>query len=406
MSKTHGRVRGKTFIQDNALNIYRILSKRAKRTKTLKTINTHHKTSLLSLGLMSGTSADGIDGALLKTDGLSIKEFGATHFISYPYEIKQDILRTYGQRPGPEIDSLNQRITELHAQIVLELLNIAGLQYSDVDVIGFHGQTLFHKPPRFQGEKGETHSIGDGHLLSALTQIPVVDQFRLNDMAHGGQGAPFVPLFHQALAKGLPKPLAIVNIGGVANVTWIGYKEDHLIAFDTGPGNALIDDWVRVHTGLAWDEEGTLAALGKIDAILLAKWLSHPYFTQPAPKALDRQTFKNCLEDLRAFSLEDGAAILTAFTAATIEKALALFPEMPKMWVVAGGGAHNQTLLDMLSQRLKVPLQKASDQGWNGDALEAQAFAFLAVRSLRNLPLSLPGTTGVPYPLTGGRVCT
>lgn len=354
---------------------------------------------------MSGTSADGIDGALIKTDGLTIQEFGETHFLPYPHEIKEEILRAYGRRPGPEMRSLNQRITELHGLLVLELLQNTGLGLTDVDVIGFHGQTLFHKPPRFQGKQGETHSMGDGHLLSALTHIPVVDQFRLNDMAHGGQGAPFVPLFHQALAKDLPKPLAIVNIGGVANVTWIGHKEDQLIAFDTGPGNGLIDDWIRGHTGFAWDEGGRIAARGQIDKILLAKWLSHPYLAQPAPKALDRQTFKNCLDDLVSLSLEEGAATLTAFTAATLEKALALFPEKPKSWIIAGGGAHNQTLLKMLSQRLKAPLHKAQDHGWNGDALEAQAFAFLAVRSLKNLPLSLPGTTGVPYPLTGGRLC-
>lgn len=354
---------------------------------------------------MSGTSADGIDAALVQTDGVTIHNFGATHFIPYPSDIKQRILQAYGHRPGAETRTLAHTITELHGQVVLELLKISGLTPSDVDVIGFHGQTLFHKPPRLPGERGETHIIGDGHLLATLTQIPVVDQFRLNDIAHGGQGAPFVPLFHQALAKNLPKPLAILNIGGVANVTWIGREEDHLMAFDTGPGNGLIDDWVREKTGFPWDEGGKIAARGRIDERVLKNWLSHPYFAQPIPKALDRKTFKNCLEDLSAFSLEDGAATLTAFTSATLERAMAYFPEVPKTWIVAGGGAYNQTLLHMLSQQLKAPLHKAGDQGWDGDALEAQAFAFLAVRSLKNLPLSLPGTTGVPYPLSGGRLC-
>lgn len=364
-----------------------------------------HKNSLFALGLMSGTSADGIDAALLSTDGVRIETFGPTHFVPYPHDIKQKILKAYGRPPGPDIASLEHEITILHGQIVLDLLKIAGLQPSDVDVIGFHGQTLFHKPPRLPGEKGETHVIGDGPLLAKLTQIPVVDQFRLNDIAHGGQGAPFVPLFHQALARDLPKPMAILNIGGVANVTWIGATPEELMAFDTGPGNGLIDDWVREHTDLSWDEGGKIAAHGAIDQKVLDHWLTHPYVSQPIPKALDRQTFKNCLADLKPLSLEDGAATLTAFTVATIEKALSFFPEAPKMWFVAGGGAHNPILLKMLSNRLHVPIHKATDQGWNGDALEAQAFAFLAVRSLKNLPLSLPGTTGAPYPLTGGRLC-
>lgn len=354
---------------------------------------------------MSGTSADGIDAALIETNGTTIHRFGETLFIPYPEAIKRDILKAYGRVPGPEIEPLSREITKLHADAVSALLNKAGLKPTDLDIIGFHGQTLYHKPPRLRGEQGETHIIGDGHLLAALTQIPVVDQFRLNDIAHGGQGAPFVPLFHQALAKDLPKPLAILNIGGVANVTWIGREEDDLIAFDTGPGNGLIDDWVREHTYLPWDEGGKIAALGRVNEKLLARWLTHPYFTQAAPKSLDRQTFKVFLEDVQPLPFEDGAATLTAFTAATFEKALTHFPEPPSSWFVAGGGVHNTTLLKMMADRLKVPIKKAYDQGWNGDALEAQAFAFLAVRSLKNLPLSLPGTTGVPYPMSGGRLC-
>ena len=362
-------------------------------------------TSLLALGLMSGTSADGIDAALLETGGTRIHRFRESHFIPYPEAIKQDVLKAYGEIPGPEIEPLAREITELHADVVSGLLNIAGLKPTDVDLIGFHGQTIFHKPPRFKGERGETHIIGDGHLLANLTQIPVIDQFRLNDIAHGGQGAPFVPLFHQALAKDLPKPLAILNIGGVGNVTWLGEKEDDLVAFDTGPGNGLIDDWIHKQTSLPWDEGGQIAALGRVNEELLTQWLAHPYFTNPPPKALDRQMFKVFLKDVESLSFEDGVATLTALTAATFEKALTHLPEAPLSWLVAGGGAHNPTLLKIMADRLKVPLQKVSDQGWDGDALEAQAFAFLAVRSLKNLSLSLPGTTGVPYLLTGGRLC-
>ena len=360
---------------------------------------------LWALGLMSGTSADGIDAALLQTDGITIHAFGPTHFAPYPEELKCQILKAYGHPPGPEITPLEQAITEQHAKVALALLKKAGIKPSNIDLIGFHGQTLFHKPPQQKGEIGETYIIGDGPLLASMTGIPVVDQFRLNDIGHGGQGAPFVPIFHQALAKNLSKPLGVVNIGGVANITWIGAHENDLIAFDIGPGNGLIDDWVRENTGLSWDEGGKIAEKGHVDEKLLLKWLSHPYFRQAPPKSLDRGTFKPFLKDVTPLPFEDGVATLTAFTAAAIEQALAHLPKAPTLWLMAGGGAHNSTLLKMIEERLNVPIFKAADKGWDGDALEAQAFAFLAVRSLRNLPLSFPGTTGVPFPLTGGRIC-
>jgi len=352
---------------------------------------------LWALGLMSGTSADGIDGALVQTDGERILSFGSTYFKPYSKGLRDRILKAYGHPPGPEIASLERELTEQHAKVVHTFLKNA----PKVDLIGFHGQTLFHNPPRLQGEIGETHIIGGGPLLASLTNLPVVDQFRLNDIAHGGQGAPFVPVFHQALAKDLPKPLVVLNIGGVANITWIG-KE--LLAFDTGPGNGLMDDWIRKYTDLLWDEEGKIAVTGQVNEEILQKWLMHPYFHQKPPKSLDRNTFKDCLTDISEISFENGVATLTAFTAASIEKAWSYFPEKPRLLLVAGGGAYNSTLLTMIEDRVKCPLMKASDKGWNADALEAQAFGFLAVRSLRSLPLSFPGTTGVPYPLTGGRV--
>jgi len=360
---------------------------------------------LWALGLMSGTSADGIDAALVQTDGVKITGFGPTHYVPYSDTLQRQILKAYGRPPGPEEMFLEQEITEQHANVVVALLKKTGLKAAQIDLIGFHGQTLFHKPPRVKGEKGETYIVGNGPLLAKLTGIPVVDQFRLNDVAHGGQGAPFVPLFHQALAKDLPKPLGVVNIGGVANITWIGTQESELLAFDTGPGNGLIDDWVRANTDLPWDEGGKIAAKGFINDKMLTRWLSHPYFSQKPPKSLDRGTFRACLEDVTSISFEDGIATLTAFTAASLAKALDHLPQAPSLWLVAGGGAHNPTLLKMMGGKLKAPIQKASKIGWNGNALEAQAFGFLAVRSLRGLPLSLPGTTGVPFPLTGGRLC-
>jgi len=351
--------------------------------------------NLWALGLMSGTSADGVDGALLQTDGKTITNFGATFYKAYPKELKQRILEAFGSPPAPEVKDLAQAITEHHAEVVTTLLERSP---APVDLIGFHGQTLFHRPP-------QTYQIGDGHLLAHLTGIPVIDQFRLNDVAHGGEGAPLVPVFHQALSENLPKPLAILNLGGVANLTWVGQEEGSLLAFDTGPGNGLIDDWIREKTDLPWDDQGKIGVRGHIHEQLLEKWLSHPYFSQKPPKSLDRLTFQGCLKDIQTLSIEDGAATLTAFTATSLKKALKYLPAKPLICVVTGGGVYNLTLIKKIEETLGANIKKASDMKWNNDFLEAQAFAFLAVRSFYNLPLSFPGTTGVSAPLTGGRLC-
>ncbi|MBY0293677.1 MAG: anhydro-N-acetylmuramic acid kinase [Alphaproteobacteria bacterium] len=358
-----------------------------------------------AIGLMSGTSADGIDAALIQTDGISIQAFGATHYAPYSQTIRQSIHHAYGSPPESDQHSLERAITEHHAEAVFALLDKANLRPEEIKLIGFHGQTLFHNPPKIKGEIGETYSIGDGHLLASLSGIVVIDQLRLNDIAHGGQGAPLVPIFHQAMAKNLPKPTVIVNIGGVSNMTWIGEHDDDLLAFDMGPGNGLIDDWVRENTDLPWDEDGKIADQGHINTKLLADWLAHPYFQQTPPKALDRKTFNVCLEEVRSLPFEDGVATLTAFTVECFEKALNHCPKKPQLCLIAGGGAHNSALLKMMREKSGINIQKSFDMGWNGDALEAQAFGFLAVRSFKNLPLSFPGTTGAPYPLSGGRMC-
>lgn len=355
------------------------------------------------IGLMSGTSADGIDAALIETDGHTVSTFGATHHEPYPAELRSQIRQAFGKDYHDL--ALEKIITENHADVVGILLKKANLKPRDVDLIGFHGQTLFHQPPLKKGDIGRACIIGDGPLLANLTRISVVDQLRLNDLAHGGQGAPLVPIFHHALAHSLEKPVAILNVGGVANVTWLNGNEEDLLGFDTGPGNGLIDDWVRSHTNQAWDEEGKIAAKGKVHEELLQQWLTNPFFERPPPKSLDRLTFIACLEDIKGLSLEDGAATLTAFTAAAVAKALEHFPEPPLKWLVVGGGAHNPTLIKMLHHTLKVPVQKGSEYGLDGDMLEAQALGYLAVRSLRDLPITFPGTTGVSKPLSGGRVC-
>jgi anhydro-N-acetylmuramic acid kinase len=268
-----------------------------------------------------------------------------------------------------------------------------------VDIIGFHGQTILHEP-----ERGRTWQIGDGPLLAGLTGIDVVNDFRSADVAAGGQGAPFVPLFHAALAAALPRPLAVLNVGGVANVTWIGEAgaEGDLLAFDTGPGNAMLDDWTLRHTGRPADLGGALAGSGRVDTGVLSALLDHAYFERPAPKSLDRDAFDPA--PLERLGTADGAATLVAFTAAAVAQAQKLFPRPVKRWLIAGGGRHNPTIMAALAQRLGAAVAPVEAVGWDGDALEAQAFAYLAVRSLRGLPLSLPTTTGVSRPLTGGKL--
>ncbi|HWA46948.1 MAG TPA: anhydro-N-acetylmuramic acid kinase [Dongiaceae bacterium] len=349
-----------------------------------------------AMGLMSGTSADGVDAALIRTDGTSVAEFGPSLTEPYDNAFRLKLKGAFGsQAPVPEIE---RELTERHASAVQALLAKAGRGPRDVAVVGFHGQTLHHAP-----ERRQTWQIGDGALLAKLTGIEVVNDFRSADVAAGGQGAPLVPVYHAALAGALAKPLAVLNIGGVGNVTWIG-ADGSLLAFDTGPGNALLDDWVMQHTGRHADLNGALARQGRVDAIALGKLLSDPFFGVKPPKSLDRQHFKQlAAAALATLSPADGAATLVGFTALAIGRAQLHFPAPVREWLVCGGGRHNPALMQALKAELPVPVRSADEAGWDGDALEAQAFAFLAVRSLRGLPLSFPTTTGVPHPMQGGR---
>jgi len=284
------------------------------------------------------------------------------------------------------------------------LLKASSLPPDDIAVIGFHGHTILHEP-----ENRRTWQIGDGALLSALTAIDVVADFRGDDVAAGGEGAPFAPIYHAAVAPD-DRPLCVLNIGGVANVTWIGEGTsaesdtvfNHLLAFDTGPGNALIDDWVATNCGEPFDRGGAIAAGGTVDAANLETLLAHPYFDRAPPKSLDRDAFS--VEVLKGLPPADGAATLTAYTVATIERARAHLPTPPQRWIVTGGGRHNDFLMSQLGERLGAPVVSAEQAGLDGDAIEAQAFAYMAVRSLRGLPLSGPSTTGVLRPLSGGRL--
>lgn len=352
-----------------------------------------------AIGLMSGTSGDGVDAALIRADAERIHGFGPDISLPYDPAFRSRLKATYGGKgSAAEIAAVEQELTARHAEAVRQLLAKANLAPTDIHVVGFHGQTIHHAP-----HERRTWQIGDGAALARATGIDVVNDFRSADVAAGGQGAPLVPIFHKALADGLAadatRPVAVLNIGGVANVTWIG-RDGSLLAFDTGPGNALIDDWAERHGGEPVDLDGAMARMGRIDEDVLGVLLSHPFFDLAAPKSLDRNAFHSNAAD--RLSAADGAATLTAFTAAAIARAAYLFPEPAQAWLVCGGGRHNPVLMEALEERLDAPVSGVEKIGWNGDALEAQAFAYLALRSLAGLPISFPTTTGAPQPMTGG----
>jgi len=359
------------------------------------------------IGLMSGTSLDGVDAALLETDGVDIAVPGANHAVAYDAKTRAMLREALDEAKGVaagapvpwSIREAERKLTEAHAEAVKGLLAKAKLAARDVSLIGFHGQTILHRPTQRW-----TWQIGDGALLAKLTGIDVVNDFRSADVKAGGQGAPLVPLYHAVLARnakqGFAPPLVFVNIGGVANVTFINGEE--VLAFDTGPGNAPIDDWAMSHTGKPVDQHGGLARRGRVDDQALTDMLDDAWFEKRPPKSLDRLDFG--ADTVRHLSPEDGAATLTAFTAASIARAREHFSDLPTTWIVCGGGRHNPVLMNELRSRVNAPVLSAEDAGWNGDFIEAEAFAYLASRSVKGLPLSLPTTTGVARPMTGGKL--
>ncbi len=361
-----------------------------------------------AIGLMSGTSLDGVDVALIETDGDRIARFGPTGYQSYS-DAERDLLRRAlvegatlsdrWQRPGVLAEA-DEFVTRVHAEAVKAFLETEQVNKSNVDIVGFHGQTVLHRPAARL-----TVQIGNGERLAAQLGLPVAHDFRAADVATGGQGAPLVPVFHQALARDLdrPHPIAVLNVGGVANVTFVDGGDP--IACDTGPGNALIDDFMRARTGAPLDRDGDQAAKGRIHEEFVAQVLADPFFNRPCPKSLDRNAFAFANIGLPDFSVADGAATLSALTAASVARIVPQLPEPPRAWIVAGGGAHNPTLMRMLSSRLKPATVETADAvGWSSQSIEAQAFAYLAVRTLNDLPITFPKTTGAPKPLSGGVV--
>ncbi|MDP2408811.1 MAG: anhydro-N-acetylmuramic acid kinase [Pseudolabrys sp.] len=359
-----------------------------------------------AIGLMSGTSLDGVDVALLETDGERIAAFGPTGYRAYSDDeralLRQALTDGAGladrwQRPGVLAEA-EAFVTRAHAEAVESFLQTENIDRGGIAIAGFHGQTVIHRP-----EARLTVQIGDGAALAKRLGMTVAYDFRAADVAAGGQGAPLVPVYHQALARDLdrPHPIAVLNVGGVANITFVNGGDP--VACDTGPGNALIDDFMRARTGRPLDRDGDEAARGKVDEAFVARVLAHPFFGLPCPKSLDRNAFAFANIGLPDFTVSDGAATLSALTAASVARVVKLLPEPPRSWIVAGGGARNPTLMRMLAGRLAPATVETADAvGWSSQAIEAQAFAYLAVRTLNDLPLTFPKTTGVPQPMRGG----
>lgn len=356
-----------------------------------------------AVGMMSGTSLDGVDVAYLETDGEDVVRRGPSMTVPFGDDLRRLLISAIedardlvdrDDRPGC-LAGAERALTEHHCSAVSAFLKQHGIERSDIDVIGFHGQTVLHKP-----RARLTVQLGLGDMLANFTRCPVIYDMRAADVAAGGQGAPLVPAYHRALASALPqRPVAIVNIGGVANVTWIG-RNGRLLAFDTGPGNALIDDWMARHTGVACDRDGEAARRGRIDEGAVVRYLSHGYFALRPPKSLDRNAFT--LDPVSRMTLEDGAATLAAFTARAIAKAREHMPAEPELWIVAGGGRRNRAIMHMLAEAVHHAVVPAEAVGINGDSLEAEAWAYLAVRSMKGLAITFPETTGVAAPMPGG----
>ena len=369
------------------------------------------KAAMRVLGFMTGTSLDAVDMALLDTDGAHIVGFGpagerkldpATRAAAEEAIVAG---RSWGwDAPEPEAFGTAARIiAETHLAAARDFLAAQGLTAGDIDLVGVHGQTVLHEPPLPTRPRGRTVQLIDAQRLADGLGLPVAFDFRTADVAAGGQGAPLAPVYHAALTRfsGLEAPVAVLNLGGVGNVTLVT-ADGALEAYDTGPANGMIDLWVQSRTGARCDVDGALARAGRTDEGILAGYLAHPYFTTRGPKSLDRFDFS--LDPVAHLTLEDGAATLTAFAARAVGLGLEGLSVRPGRVIVCGGGRLNPALMAAIAELLPMPVQTAEAVGWRGDSIEAEAFAYLAARTHAGLPISFPGTTGAPRPLTGGRI--
>lgn len=359
----------------------------------------------IALGLMSGTSLDGIDAAFIETDGVNVLSFGPSLCVPYPdRKILEDTIKAALQwgfeGPPPVIFKTAQDfIDRAHMRIIRRICT----QHPDwgqrLDVIGYHGQTVLHHPAK-DGFMGQTLQLGDGHALAAEFGVPCVYDFRSADVEAGGQGAPLAPIYHEAISKSAMffERVAVVNIGGVANATFID-PDEALRATDCGAGNGPLDSWVQKHGLGTYDKNGAAALAGRSDQALIDGWLSKGFFTRPMPRSADRYDF-DVLADMDGMSVNDGAATLAAFCVQGIARDLKDFA--PQTVIICGGGRHNPAIMQGLTKVCEGKVMTSEDVAWDGDALEAQAFAYLAVRSLIGLPNSFKGTTGVKSDMRGG----
>ncbi len=359
-----------------------------------------HETLKTAIGVISGTSMDGIDIALIETDGRAAVRAGPGTMAAYPLILRkelQEFLKDPARAEHDPLKALEEAVTDAFTSAIDSFMKSNGIVPSQVNLIGNHGQTVYHNP------KGRfTRQLSLGARMAKALGIPVVDRFRQADVKAGGHGAPLVPLYHAALAAELPQPLMVLNLGGVGNVTYL--DGETIIAFDTGPASALIDDLMLKRFGVPYDDGGRIALEGRVNTGALASLMENPFFAAKPPKSLDRNAFHQRAAIIDALEGHDAAATLTAFTIAATVDALRHVPKRPKRWLVTGGGRNNRGIMQGLSDKLGVPVDPVESVGWNGDLLEAQCFGYLAVRSTLGLPLSLPTTTGVSEPMTGGKL--
>ncbi|WP_172330770.1 anhydro-N-acetylmuramic acid kinase [Mangrovicoccus sp. HB161399] len=353
-----------------------------------------------ALGTMSGTSLDGVDAAVLVTDGVEIRGFGQTGYRAYGANEAAVLRAALGRWPGEEgVESAAELVTAAHVDLLRT--------FADAELIGFHGQTFAHEP-RGRG----THQAGDGQAIADATGRPVVWDFRSADIRAGGEGAPLAPVFHWALARWIKAeaPVAFLNLGGVGNLTWVNpaaedpFAPGALLAFDTGPANAPVNDLVERRLGWTQDRGGALAASGRAHVNTVVDMLAHRFFQRPPPKSLDRDAFPDLAERVMGMSDADAAATLVRFVAESVAAGMVWCPSVPAQLLVTGGGRHNAAMMAALAELLPCEVVPVEAVGLDGDMLEAQAFAYLAVRALHGLPLSGPGTTGAPEPVPGGRI--
>ncbi len=365
--------------------------------------NLNNQSRFISIGLMSGTSQDGIDVGIIDTDGIEIYEIGPSLFYPYQYKFREELKRlidnTIKEGKPTNDKAISTQLSKHHIKAMKNLISSIGEdnKFKYPDIIGFHGHTVIHSP-----KEGFTQQIGDCNFVANKMSLPVVGDFRVNDVINGGEGAPLTPIFHKAIFKNITCPVAVINIGGISNITWINNYNDEIVAFDLGPGNCLIDQWISTHSKEYYDKDGRIASKGKADESWLAKVLNNKFFKQSYPKSLDRAYFS--LNGLDEFNLEDGAATLSLLTAKSIIYGINQCPSPPSYLYLSGGGRKNKTVVNFLRDNLSSKIVMIDELDFDGDMLEANAFAYLAVRTLKKYPITFPKTTGVKKPTLGGKI--